>query len=200
MSASRRLLLHAGAVALNNAGLLLPGESKSGKSTLTLALLLRGCQYSSDEIVILDGTSLELLPSHNSLTLRSDVFSLFSEFIPVLRRPASGSVPATEDHGEARLAPQTISTGGFQRCLVRYIIFPRYVLNESVVIEPVRRSTAVLDMLRCCFDAGREVAATIAQLIAVARHADTYSLRYGNAHEAAKRLIELIESSAAVGR
>ncbi len=48
------LLVHAGAVALDGAGVMLCAGSGRGKSTLTLGLCERGADYLSDEIAIVD--------------------------------------------------------------------------------------------------------------------------------------------------
>ena len=81
-----------------------------------------------------------------------------------------------------------------QPCPVRFIIFPTYIPNNSVVMEPIRRGNAVLDLLRCCFDGGGNIAESIELLISVARVADCYRLTYGNAHEAAERILEAVGS------
>lgn len=55
-----RLLFHAGGVSKNGAGVIIPGESGSGKSSLTLALLEAGFEYFSDEVAVVDQGSGEL--------------------------------------------------------------------------------------------------------------------------------------------
>jgi hypothetical protein len=50
----RRVFVHAGAVAVNERGVLFPGRSFHGKSTLVAALLKAGATYYSDEFAVLD--------------------------------------------------------------------------------------------------------------------------------------------------
>jgi len=57
---TNHLLLHSGSVAKDGAGIILPGESGSGKSSLTLALLQSGYKYFSDEIAVVNAESGEL--------------------------------------------------------------------------------------------------------------------------------------------
>ncbi len=57
----RHMLMHAGAVAIGDAGVLIPGSSHAGKSSLTLSLLLRGGRYFSDEVGVVTTDSGELL-------------------------------------------------------------------------------------------------------------------------------------------
>lgn len=54
MKRRARYSLHAGALGLGGRTLLLPGTSGAGKSTLTVALLLAGFSYQSDDMVLLD--------------------------------------------------------------------------------------------------------------------------------------------------
>ena len=48
------LFVHAGAVAWQGRGILIPGRSRAGKSTLVRALLSAGAEYYSDEFALLD--------------------------------------------------------------------------------------------------------------------------------------------------
>ena len=123
------------------------------------------------------------------------MFSLFPWFNQGVRHRAWTSLPTVTGNPEVSLSVEEIRQGcQSQPCPVRFIIFPTYIPNNSVVMEPIRRGTAVLDVLRCCFDAGGNIAESIELLISVARAADCYRLTYGNAHEAAERILEAVGS------
>ena len=49
-----RVFVHSGAVGWQGQGILLPGESMSGKSTLVAELVRAGAEYYSDEFALLD--------------------------------------------------------------------------------------------------------------------------------------------------
>jgi hypothetical protein len=51
-----RLFIHAGAVVWRGRGIVLPGNSHAGKTTLVQALLDAGCEHASDEFALLDAT------------------------------------------------------------------------------------------------------------------------------------------------
>jgi hypothetical protein len=53
--ATRRVFVHAGAVAWNGRAIVIPGSTLSGKSTLVTALVKAGATYLSDEYAVLDG-------------------------------------------------------------------------------------------------------------------------------------------------
>jgi hypothetical protein len=64
--------LHAGVVAKDGFGLLLPGASKSGKTTLTLALVRAGWSYMSDDLAPLSGgEDLVVAPFPKPLSIRN---------------------------------------------------------------------------------------------------------------------------------
>jgi hypothetical protein len=50
--------LHAGAVAYRGSGIIIPGASFSGKTTLVSALVRAGAEYYTDENAVLDGTGM----------------------------------------------------------------------------------------------------------------------------------------------
>ena len=54
LRARRRMFVHAGAVGVRGGGLMIPGTSESGKSTLVRALLGAGASYFSDEHAVVD--------------------------------------------------------------------------------------------------------------------------------------------------
>jgi hypothetical protein len=69
--AQDRIFIHAGVVSLGGRGLVLPGGSFSGKTTLVAALISEGALYYSDEFAVLDAGGLAH-PYPRRLSLRTD--------------------------------------------------------------------------------------------------------------------------------
>ena len=65
------LFVHAGVVAWRGLAIIVPGRSRSGKSTLVAALVRRGAVYYSDEFAVLDATG-RVHPYRRPLALRRD--------------------------------------------------------------------------------------------------------------------------------
>ncbi len=63
------VFLHAGAVAINGKALVIPGNSLSGKTTLTAELVRRGAIYYSDEYAVID-KECRLCPFPKDLSIR----------------------------------------------------------------------------------------------------------------------------------
>lgn len=71
MHARDGLFIHAGAVVWRGQGILIPGRSMSGKSTLVAELVRRGATYYSDEYAVLDDDG-DLHPYARPICLRDD--------------------------------------------------------------------------------------------------------------------------------
>lgn len=70
-SLPKNIYLHAGAIVWNNYGIMLPGESYSGKTTLVKEFIKAGAVYITDDLTVLKGTG-ELLPFPRTLAIRTD--------------------------------------------------------------------------------------------------------------------------------
>lgn len=68
---SEWVFLHAGAVSVNGQGVLIPGDSKSGKTSLTHAFLKEGADYLTDDCAVLDKYG-EIHPYPAALRIRKD--------------------------------------------------------------------------------------------------------------------------------
>lgn len=66
-----KFYLHAGAVSINGSGILFPGLSYAGKTTLTKEFLKAGAEYLSDDCIILDDKGC-LLPFPRDLAVRTE--------------------------------------------------------------------------------------------------------------------------------
>lgn len=71
VNAPEFVFVHVGAVAHEGRGILIPGQSFSGKTTLTAALVRAGAEYYSDEFGVLDREG-RLHPYMKPLSLRPD--------------------------------------------------------------------------------------------------------------------------------
>jgi hypothetical protein len=91
-SFNNQLLVHAGAVAVGDIGILFPAESGAGKSTLVAALAQSGFAVLSDEFAIFDIGSLRLRPFPKALCLKTGgrlvverAFQISLDVVPVRR-------------------------------------------------------------------------------------------------------------------
>jgi len=115
----KMVFLHAGAVAWDGKGLILPAMSHRGKSSLVLELVRAGAQYYSDDFAILDRRG-RLNPFARPISMRSrDGGSMNYEIDAKEELGASigvsavevGLIALTEYKSHARWRPRILSTG-----------------------------------------------------------------------------------------
>ncbi len=115
LTARKRLFVHAGAVGWRNKAILIPGRSKSGKSTLVAEMVRAGAAYYSDEYAVLDHQG-RIHPYPKPLSLRTNSNSR-SRRVPVEelggrcgKKPIPvGLIVASEYKAEARWHPRLLS-------------------------------------------------------------------------------------------
>lgn len=115
--------VHAGAVSIGGRGLLLPGGTHAGKSSLVVELLRRGARYFSDEYALIDPAGcVHAYP--RPLLIRNGSPKQF----PVL--------PEEYDSGVAASAP------------VQWIVFLEYKPGGAWKVQEISQSMAVLTLLK----------------------------------------------------
>ena len=129
-------VFHAAAVALGNLGVLLPGPSRAGKSTLTAALARGGLAVLSDEVGAVRLVDDKLVHYPRVLCIRQDVMSLFglggrTDLLCGRSRPA---LVAAEHLGGTRVPDARFSA----------IIVPRWRAGTSIKIKPLNKRNTLL--------------------------------------------------------
>ena len=109
------VFVHAGAVAHQGRGIVIPGESFSGKTSLVAALVRAGAEYCSDEYAVLDARG-PLHPFPKPLSLRTRVYqsdhSVESLGGVTAREPLTvGMVVITTYRSGAEWQPRRMSSG-----------------------------------------------------------------------------------------
>ncbi len=136
--------LHAAAVGVGGATLLLPGAKGAGKSTLTAALVHAGAAYLSDDVVFLDDLCRAVsLPVR--LALKEGSWKVVGELFPALGRE---SVSALRSAPVRYLDPSP--EAGTCEALprpVRAIVFPRFLPGSAASLRPVPPGEALLRLV-----------------------------------------------------
>jgi hypothetical protein len=143
---TERVLLHAGAVAWNGRGVIIPGRSWSGKTTLVAELVRAGASYFSDEYAVLDRDGL-LHPYPKPLSVREGGTDVQTNR-PVEYfggRAATGPLPVglvivSEYRAGAAWKPTKLSTGGGLLALSDNSISIRR--SPQVVLEALGKALA----------------------------------------------------------
>jgi hypothetical protein len=172
------LLLHAGAVARDGRALLLPAETASGKSSLTLGLLERGASYLSDDLAALDPVTNHVYPFPKRIKLIPDAL----EFFPGLEgRLEDRDLPF--EQWERFVRPEDVGARVAEPAVVKWIVFPTAEFEGSAVLEPITKAESVKEMAANCLNLYRFGEAGVVLLSRIAKEADAFRLRGGPLRE-----------------
>ena len=187
-----RATFHAGAVSFEGRGILLPGPKRSGKSVLTLGLLLKGCRYLAGDVAVLEHRSLELVPSSSrGVSVRRAALALFPELEDRWTR-----LPTDPEGGPlqqvAFTSPARIGSRMSEPCRVDVVVFPVYDATAGGVhLEPLSPGQAVLQLLEGCISLGTDVDGGLGVIVDMLKGARPFRLRYHDVREACHRIIEV---------
>jgi len=185
------LLLHAGAVACEGAGVLLPAVPGTGKSTLTAALVSRGFRLLSDEFGILRPSDGAILPAPRPIALKN-------ESIEVIRRFASDAVlgplfPKTRKGTVAHFAPRADSVARrHEPARPRLIVFPRFSEGAALQLEPIMRSRAFAKLSTNSFNYELLGPAAFESVGRLVQECDCYDLAYSDLEHAVDAIRSLL--------
>jgi hypothetical protein len=164
------LVVHAGAVEWRGVGILVPGRSHSGKSSLTAALLEAGASYLSDEFAPIDGDGkVHPYPRHLSLRRSDGSASLY---------------PA--EHFAARTTTTPVP--------VRYVVDARYVPGSTFEPARTRGSGPLMSLADNALVARSRPAHTMAILARLAPHVIVLRSDRGDAAAAARTILDLVDT------
>ncbi len=162
-SAADDLVLHAGAVSIDGRGVVLPGGSNHGKSTLTTALVADGFSYLTDEAAAIDA-DLHIRPFAKSIALDPGSFPLFPDLAP------SGTLAGVARAMACRewhIDPSRIGPSSGPAPVVA-VICPQWRAGAATRISPVEPPEALHLLLDDTFDfaaGGQPVFSRLARLV-----------------------------------
>lgn len=187
------LLLHSGAVVKNKAGLIFPGESESGKSSLTTFMITKGYGYLSDELAVIDPSTGELRAFPKPLSIKdTSVFPILANRSSLWVGPPDGEIvdeePVWYAHAED-VAPQPTEDSA----PVRYIIFPRYDSTTAPSLQPLASDEAMRRLIENCVNLQRFGGEGLGILGNLLRGARAFSLTTNGLEDTTALVNKLVE-------
>jgi hypothetical protein len=172
-------LVHAGAVVTPRGdGLLLPGAARSGKTSLTAALVQEGFGYLSDEAGAIDPVTRRLYPYAKPLHLKIGVFGYFeaalAKSLDQSPHAWERQVRADDLGGESVAGP----------CEPAFVIVPRYRGGTATTMAPLSTAESVAELGRNAWNLGLYGARGLELLADLCRKARAWRLFYGDLEEA----------------
>ena len=164
--------LHAGAVMRGNSCIILPGQSGTGKSTLTAWLVAHGYQYLTDELIFLadDGT---VTPVTRPISLKTG--SNHYSWMSLQGCDDQIIVSKNEMMVPHRLLNQTFTP---QKPPVTHIVFPRFVEGATMTLQPLSPAKSCFLLMQSHVNARNLEGLGVPVLAEMVRHCRSYSLTY----------------------
>ena len=153
-----KVILHAGAVAINNVGIIFPGKSMSGKSSIVAELLRRGARYYSDDYAILDADA-RLHPHAKKISLRDSAENPLRQ------------IDYAVEHFQA--------TEGIEPIAVKLVILTEYEAGKNWQPEKLSGGKAIMEIIPHTVPIRRKPAFTLRTLAKLVDFADVYSGKRG---------------------
>jgi hypothetical protein len=150
--APRHLFVHAGAVSWKGRGIIIPGTSYSGKTTLTAELVRRGAEYYSDEYAVIDELGF-LHPFPKTLSMRGIIDEFQQVEIDVSEFGGSvahesvpaGAVVLTRFREDARWKPRRLKPSlGILEVLKHTVPVRRFPARALTVLNRVAGNSVFL--------------------------------------------------------
>jgi hypothetical protein len=197
-SATGVLALHAGAVSWRGAGVVLPGATGSGKTTLVTGLIRAGFDYLSDEAALIDPRTHRLQPFPKSLTLRPESLRLLPELTERLAPELAWNTRLRYD-----LPVEAVRSNALgDPCNVRYVIIPRFLRGSKSRLVPISRAETLVYLSENAFNPHLFARRGLEELADVVRGAECFQMQVGDiesAVDAVKTLVAVNRESAARG-
>jgi hypothetical protein len=188
------LLIHAGAVVTPAGdGVLLPGGTGSGKTTLTAGLVRAGFGYLSDETGALDPVSRRLYPHPKTLNIKSGSFDLFPE-----ARARNGKLRPVQ--GEWYVHADSIRAGAVAGpSQLRFVVAPAYRAGSETSVTPLSRAETIVRLWENVWNLPVYRSRALHLLGEVMAEARGYRLEFGDLGEAVEKVVQLAREAEAQG-
>jgi len=184
------LLLHSAGVERNGRAMLFPASPGYGKSTLCTALVHSGWRLLSDEFGMVKPEDGLLLPMPRLIPLKNESIDVIREFRPeaIIGPSFLGTRKGTVAHVRP---PQESIRRAQEPARPRWFVFPRWVANAPLTLEPIPKSQAFLMVATNAFnyDVLDEIAFRLVTEMIFS--CDSYSLIYSKLDEAVNVLDEI---------
>lgn len=173
--------LHAGSVSIGDEGIILPGSSGQGKSTVTAWLCQQGFSYLTDELIFLadDG---KMTPFTRPVNLKTREPIVTEEFINKYEEQLLLSVDG-ESMIPHRILNKEFSTKEPTAC---YIIFPEYKEDATAECVEISAAQSCFRLLQCHVNARNLPSHGIESLSNIARKCRAFSIVYSDFDELRK--------------
>ncbi|MDA9771092.1 HprK-related kinase A [Emcibacteraceae bacterium] len=194
------LMFHAGVVAKEGVGLIMPAASGSGKSTLAAGLSYRGWQLHSDEFGLYDMNSQELVPYPRAVSLKNESIAVMRDWVSSVDDKYNEYF-TEEFHGTPKgticyMRPHKDSIDKMHvKTRPNLIILPIFDATATPEIRPITKAMAFFRLVLSSAnygDIGKDAFLAISRII---EESEVCEIIYPNLEEAVKLVEEFVEKT-----
>ncbi|MDO8348499.1 MAG: HprK-related kinase A [Rugosibacter sp.] len=190
-SVHQYLILHSAVVEKQGKGIMLSAASGSGKSTLTAELALRGWRLFSDELALIDGPVLRLVPFPRPVSLKNQSIDLLRR-----RHPAAQFGPLAHDTQKGTIAHLRAPDASIDRATETappsLIIFPKWTAGAPLRVQSVGAGQAAMRLIDQSFNYPVLGPLGFSRLADLAQSAPAWELEYSSLDDAVEALDDLL--------
>ncbi len=178
--------IHAAAVSSGRGAILLPGNTGTGKSTLTAALVFSGYTYLSDEIAVINCPSGRVWPFPKPISLRKRGAEALGKEFPDWLFNLDDDLQLTPEGlllSPRRWLPASCKRG----FIVSHVVFPLYQEQCTVSeLVPMHRSMALLQLMHQQIGVRQMIVSStnIKSMVKLIQQSECYALRVGTLRSA----------------
>jgi hypothetical protein len=172
--------VHAAVVLWRGHGVVLPGRSRAGKSTLALALLLEGARFLSDELLAFDPACARALSFARAIKIRDECDGYFPDLAPAFAGSGEGRYLRFE------ALPRDVVAA---EAPIDAVVVPTWAREGGTRLARITPGEALLALAQSSLNFGTHRQASLDCLAALVRKAETFSLRWSEPREAARALL-----------
>lgn len=189
------LILHSAVVERNGKGVMLSAMSGSGKSTLAAELVMRGWRLFSDELALIDGPDLRLIPFPRPVSLKNQSIELIrcrhpqAVFGPVARDTHKGTIAHLRAPDESvDRAKETVRPA--------LIVFPKWSSGAQLQVSPIGQGQAAMRLIDQSFNYSILGELGFQQLADLVQATEAWEIEYSRLEDAVDVLEDLIRDDA----
>ena len=168
------LVLHAASLMCEGCGLMLPGRSGAGKTTVSAFLSRKGFRYLSDELTYVAEGSLTIAALKRPLKIKTGGLAALERHLE-LDPPMSRSLAGPDD---VLLAADSSYDDPPAPAPLEVIVFPRFSAGGFFSIEPLSPARSALRLMECLLNARNLSDHGFAEVTRLARSVPAYEMRY----------------------
>ncbi len=171
------LVLHAAAVSRGGVGMMLPGRTGAGKTTLTAWLIHSGINYLTDELVFIAQGSTALQAFTRPLNLKAGSLGVIGE-----RLSLDTDCDETLACAYATLVPHRLINPEHRREApqLRVVVFPEFRREGELSLQRLSKAQTGMRLMECLVNARNLPGHGFGEVTRVARCVQAYALHYSS--------------------